>query len=268
MPQLQLCLLGYRIMSSRKIAKPIIKTNYIARMGALEAVSNLPDRSIGAIISDPPFFVGIGRDDGGLGGDPWEDIDSLHAAANWATPMMEQASRVVRPGGAIALMCGVHASAAWMLAAENAGLKWMAELMVLWNTGKPRVNNFGSLHTHIQWFARPGARHTWNSHRKSFYSNILVADKVPIQHRHHISQKPVELTNFLVSLLSRPKDVILDPFCGSGSTLVSAALAGRYWIGIDKEQQHVLTARDRMRHPESEEERPLFMWINGRLEEV
>lgn len=245
-----------------------LKVNRIVRSGALELVMNLPDRSIGAFISDPPFFTGIDRDGGGFGADPWEGIDSLQAAAEWCRPLMEQLFRVVRPGGAICIMCGVHASAAWMLAAEMAGLKWMAELMVLWNAGKPRVNNFGSLHTHILWFTRPGARHTWNSRRKSFYSNILVCSKIPIGQRVHISQKPIELTNFLVSLLSRPDDIVLDPFCGSGGTLVSAALAGRYWLGGDKDQHHVETARGRTVNPQSEDEGRLYFWYHGRLEEI
>lgn len=245
-----------------------VDADEIIHGGALEVVGSLPDGSIGAWITDPPFFTGIGRDDGGFGSDPWEGIDSLQAAAAWATPMMEQAHRVVRPGGAIAIMCGVHASAAWMLAAELAGLKWMAELMVLWNVGKPRMNNFGSLHTHLLWFTRPGARHTWNSHRKSFYSNIIVCRKIPIGERLHISQKPIELTNFLVTLLSRPDDIVLDPFCGSGSTLVSAELAGRHWIGIDKVRKHVKDATERLEHPELEHENPLYFWLNGKLIEI
>lgn len=245
-----------------------IEADTVRRVGAMELMQDLPDSSTDALISDPPFFTGIARDDGGFGGDPWNEINSLHAASAWATPLMEQAFRVVRPGGAVALMCGVHASAAWMLAAENAGLKWMAELMVLWNTGKPRVKNFGSLHTHIQWFTRPGARHTWNSHRKSFYSNIIVCTKIPVGHREHISQKPVELTNFLVSLLTRADGIVVDPFCGSGSTLVSAELTNRHYIGGDKDAKHVATAKKRLMHPDVEHENPLYFWINGRLEEI
>lgn len=247
-----------------------LPVDQIIRAGALEAVSGFPDRSIGAMITDPPFFTSVGRTAGkaGFGEDPWEGVDSLQAAAAWSAPLMEQAHRIVRPGGAIAIMCGVHASAGWMLAAEMVGLKWMAELMVLWNTGKVRRNNFGSLHTHLLWFTRPGAKHTWNSNRKSFYSNILVAKKIPVGQRDHISQKPIELTNFMVTLLTRDNDVVLDPFCGSGSTLVSAALAGRHYIGVDKDKGHVATARNRIMHRDVEHEAALNFWLNGRLIEI
>lgn len=252
----------------RRSNDPPLRHNRVIKGGALETVMGFPDSSIGAVVSDPPFFTGVSRDGGGFGSDPWEDISSVQAAGQWATAIMEQLARVTRRGGAIALMCGCHASAAWMIASENAGLKWMAEIDILWNTGKVRQRNFGGLMTHVLWFVRPGAKHTWNSNRKAIYSNVLVCKKVPIAHRTHISQKPIELTNFLVSLLSRPDDVILDPFCGSGSTLVSAALAGRPYIGIDKIQKNVTDARERLRHPELEEEQPIHFWINGRMEEI
>lgn len=247
------------------------RADTVVKGEAIDVLNRWSDRSVGAVITDPPFFTSIGRNEGpegGLGVDPWSDIRSIESAHRWASPLMAEFARVVRRGGAVVLMAGVHASAAWMQAAEDAGLVWMAEMMVLWNTGRPRGRNFGSLHTHILWFAVPGAKHTWNSSRRSIYSNILVADKIPPTRRLHPAQKPVELTTFLVSLLSRPDDIILDPFCGSGSTLVSAEIAGREWVGIDRDQRYVQIARQRPQHHELEEEGRLCLWTNGRLEEV
>lgn len=252
----------------RRANDPPLQANRIIKAGALETLMAFPDNSIGAVITDPPFFTGVSRDGGGFGKDPWENISSVQAAGEWATAIMTEIHRVTRRGGAVAIMCGVHASAAWMIAAENAGLVWMAEVVVLWNTGKPRVKNFGGLHTHILWFTRPGARHTWNSHRKAFYSNILFCQKIPIQHRVHISQKPIELTNFLVSLLTQSRDIVLDPFCGSGSTLVSAVLADRAYIGVDKDPVNVAHAKRRLQNVEIEDENEIFFWINGRLEAI
>lgn len=231
----------------------------------------LGNGSIGAVISDPPFFTGIGRPhsaDSGFGADPWNDVSSVSAAAAWATPLMVEFRRVVRKGGAVVLMAGVHAVSAWMQAAEDAGLVWMAELVVLWNAGKPRARNFGSLHTHILWFSVPGARHEWNTSRRALYSNVLTCKKVPVPHRHHPAQKPIELTNFLITLLTRQNDVILDPFCGSGSTLVSAELADRPYLGIDQDKTYVRIATRRVAHCEVEEDGPIYLWTNGRLEEV
>lgn len=238
---------------------------------SLQVMNDIPDRSIGAMISDPPFFIGIGRPDAdtwGLGHDPWTPASTLDDATLWATLVMHEQARIVRKGGAVVVMAGVHAVASWMAAAERCGLVWMAELVVLWNTGKPRARNFGSLHTHILWFTVPGARHVWNHPRTSIYSNVIVARKVPVKDRHHPAQKPVELTNFLISLLTKKDDAILDPFCGSGSTMVSAEVLGRPFLGIDRDPEYCKTARRRVRHAEMEEEEPIYLWVNGRLEQI
>lgn len=252
-------------------SKPLKPLRGVVKGEAVEVLSALPDRSVGACISDPPFFTGIGRPDAdtwGFGHDPWENLSTVGDATLWATLVFHELARVTRKGGAVVVMAGVHAVSAWMAAAENAGLIWMAELVVLWNTGKPRQRNFGSLHTHILWFAVPGARHVWNHPKLSIYSNIIVCHKVPIAERSHPAQKPVELTNFLISLLTKQDDVILDPFCGSGSTLVSASNLGRPFVGIEREDKHWKSAKRRVAHAEMEEEKPLYLWVNGRLEQV
>ena len=247
--------------------------NVVIQGESLQEMGGLDDNSVGAIISDPPFFSGFGRpvswsDRTDFGADPWSSISTVSDAIMWANPFMAEFARITRKGGSIVLMCGVHASAAWMASAENAGLIWMAELDILWNTGKVRKRNFGSLHTHILWFIVPGARHEWNSSKQSIYSNLIVCRKVPVQDRYHPAQKPIELTNFLVSLLTRKTDTVLDPFCGSGSTLVSAELCGRSWLGIDQDAEYCKVARRRVTHADEEEERPLYLWINNKTEEV
>lgn len=246
-----------------------LRTNRVECGDSLYLLSRLPDRSIGAIVTDPPFFCGISRDDGGIGSDPWaKDVTSTDSAIAWCKPYAEQFFRVTRRGGAVTVMGGAHACAAWMRTMEAAGFIWMAELTVLWNTGKPRQSNFGSLTTHVLWFSSPGVRHTWNTKRRAIYSNVLVCDKVHISHRHHPAQKPVELTTFLVSLLTKSDDIVLDPFCGSGSTLVSAAIAGRPYIGFDRDRDSVNEARRRARNWDVEEEKELRLWVNGKLEEI
>jgi site-specific DNA-methyltransferase (adenine-specific) len=51
---------------------------------------------------------------------------------------------------------------------------------------------------------------------------------------YHPTQKPVELGRYLIRTFTNPGDIVLDNACGSGSFLVSAALEGRRFIGIEK----------------------------------
>ncbi|MCB9942816.1 MAG: DNA methylase [Geminicoccaceae bacterium] len=69
--------------------------------------------------------------------------------------------------------------------------------------------------------------------------------------RLHPTQKPVEALRPLIEAFTRPGDLVLDPFCGSGSTLVAAAQLRRDWSGIELDGQHSETARNRLAALES-----------------
>lgn len=240
--------------------------NQIVNAAAIDMMSSLPANEVAAIVSDPPFFIGVARDAGGFGSDPWAKVSTIEAAIQWTIPHADQAKRILRPGGSIVVMGGSQSLAAWEVAAARVGLAWMAELTVLWNTGKPRARNFGSLSTSIRWYIKPGARHPFNAgDARAIYSNIIVCRKVPMEKREHPAQKPVELTNFLISLLTNEGDLVVDPFAGAGTTLVSAALLDRRWVGADLDENYCRISERRCRHPEFEDTQPLHLWINNRL---
>ena len=57
---------------------------------------------------------------------------------------------------------------------------------------------------------------------------------------YHPTQKPVELGRYLIRTYTNPGDIVLDNACGSGSFLVAAAIEGRSYIGIEKNQNVAL----------------------------
>lgn len=63
------------------------------------------------------------------------------------------------------------------------------------------------------------------------------------------TQKPLVLLERIVSLASRPGDLVLDPFCGSGTALVAAVALGRRAVGIDVSERAVELARSRLEQP-------------------
>jgi site-specific DNA-methyltransferase (adenine-specific) len=60
------------------------------------------------------------------------------------------------------------------------------------------------------------------------------------------TQKPVRLLERIVAASSRPGDLVLDPFCGSGTTGVAAARLGRRWLLVDRNPEAVAIARRRL----------------------
>jgi DNA modification methylase/transcriptional regulator with XRE-family HTH domain len=66
------------------------------------------------------------------------------------------------------------------------------------------------------------------------------------QANHHPTVKPIKLMSYLITLGSRPGDVVLDPFAGSGTTCIAAKQLGRKFIGIEREQEYVEIANARL----------------------
>lgn len=67
----------------------------------------------------------------------------------------------------------------------------------------------------------------------------------------HPTVKPTDLMRWLVRLVTPPGGVVLDPFCGSGSTGKAAMLEGFRFIGIEREEASAETARLRVAHAEA-----------------
>jgi len=64
----------------------------------------------------------------------------------------------------------------------------------------------------------------------------------------HGCQMPVAVLDRIIKASSNPGDIVLDPFNGSGTTVVSAALLGRRYVGIDQSEEYVKFAQKRVAH--------------------
>lgn len=64
----------------------------------------------------------------------------------------------------------------------------------------------------------------------------------------HGCQMPIAVLNRIILAASNPGDLVLDPFNGSGTTTVAAAMLGRKYVGIDQSEEYVGYARKRLQH--------------------
>ena len=67
------------------------------------------------------------------------------------------------------------------------------------------------------------------------------------------TQKPILLLERIVEITTDPGDLVLDPFCGSGTTLVAAKILGRNSIGLDSSEEAINLSRQRLENPEKTE---------------
>jgi site-specific DNA-methyltransferase (adenine-specific) len=73
------------------------------------------------------------------------------------------------------------------------------------------------------------------------------------------SQKPILLLDRIIKMTSEEGDLVLDPFCGSGTTLVSAKLNERRYLGFDILQNAVELSKQRLRNPQRTESKLLML---------
>lgn len=126
-----------------------------------------------------------------------------------------------------------------------------------------RVGNLRPTFEPIQWFVKPytigttiadnvlchglGAFNEENFVRYEHApDNVLRSGFSKGEGGRHIAQKPVKLLRALIELTTIPGQLVLDPFCGSGSTLVAAQAAGRAFLGFEIDPEAVRVAKTRV----------------------
>jgi site-specific DNA-methyltransferase (adenine-specific) len=81
--------------------------------------------------------------------------------------------------------------------------------------------------------------------------NVLNSGFEPGESGLHPTQKPVRLMQTLIELTTIPGQVVLDPFCGSGTTLLAAQRLGRTYIGFESDPNYATIATDRLSSPDA-----------------
>jgi len=79
------------------------------------------------------------------------------------------------------------------------------------------------------------------------WNGMLQEPGLPKESRQHPTQKPLGVMKWILERYSQPNNLILDPFCGSGTTCVAAKMLGRRYIGIEISPEYCQIARDRLR---------------------
>lgn len=206
----------------------------------LQGMRGLADDSVDVTITDPPYEAevhGAGRrvrDPGGdKGASKYRKTVSAPLPFAAITEPMRAASacEIARLTRRWALVfCQVEASQRWAAALQLAGLDYVRTMVWIKPDGQPQFTGDrpGIGYESIVVAHRPG-RKRWNGGGRlgvfEFCKNI-TGEKAP-----HPTTKPQPLMRELVSLFSDPDELILDPFAGSGSTLVAANRLGRRGVG-------------------------------------
>jgi len=233
-------------------------------------MARLPDKSIDMIFADPPYNLQLGGDlfrpEGGkvdACDDDWDKFDSLTAYDNFTRDWLDQARRILKDNGTIWVIGSYHNIYRVGALLQDAEF-WILNDIV-WRKSNPMPNfrgtRFTNAHETLLWCAKDEkARYTFNYRAMKALNDDLQMRSdwvLPIcsggervkdaaGDKAHPTQKPEALLYRILLACTKPGDVVLDPFFGTGTTGAVARRLGRRWLGIEREAAYVKVARERI----------------------
>jgi modification methylase len=242
----------------------ILQGDCIAEMG------RLPDKSVDMIFADPPYNLQLGGDlfrpEGGrvdACDDEWDKFDSLATYDDFTREWLAEARRILKDDGTIWVIGSYHNIYRVGSLLQDADF-WILNDIV-WRKSNPMPNfrgtRFTNAHETLIWCAKDEkARYTFNYRAMKALNDDLQmrsdwvlpicngAERVKGDdgHKAHPTQKPEALLYRILLACTKPGDVVLDPFFGTGTTGAVARRLGRRWIGIERERAYIKVANERI----------------------
>ncbi|MBV7256356.1 site-specific DNA-methyltransferase [Pacificimonas sp. WHA3] len=235
----------------------------------IEEMRKLPAKSVDLIFADPPYNLQLNGDLTRPEGttvdavdDAWDQFDSFAVYDRFTREWLAAAKRLLKDDGVLWVIGSYHNIFRVGTAVQDAGY-WILN-DVIWRKSNPMPNfkgtRFTNAHETLLWCAKSEkARYKFNYHAMKAMNDDLQmrsdwlipicngAERVKVDGvKAHPTQKPEALLHRILTACTDPGAVILDPFCGSGTTGAVARRLGRNFIGLEREAKYIDVARARI----------------------
>jgi len=236
---------------------------HIVTGDAVEVLGGWPAECVDLVFADPPFNIGYQYD-------AYRDRLPPKAYLDWTEAWIDACLRALKPTGTFWIAIGdEYAAEIRVMMRERATLRnW-----VIWHYtfGQNCKKKFNRSHAHLFYFVKDPEAFTFNaddpsvrvpSDRQLKYNDKRANPKGKLpgdvwtfsrvcgtfkeRVGWHPCQMPLALLERIVLACSKPGDVVLDPFAGSGTTLVAAARHGRRWVGVELSEKYARRAAKRV----------------------
>ncbi len=242
----------------------------------MDFLAALPAGSARLVFADPPYAIAK---------ESWDEFESEEAYVAWCDGWLAEVHRVLAADGT-AYVCGfseILASIKVRSAGRFAACRWLVwSYRNKANLGSDWGRSHESL-LHLRKSKRfvmnvDEARVPYNDHTRRYPDRVQAVSSqyggegarrdrwtphplgakprdvldIPVicngmsEKTAHPTQKPEELLRRIIGASSNPGDLVVDPFCGSGTTLVVAERLGRRWLGADADPRYIGLARTRL----------------------
>lgn len=248
-----------------------LELNRIYQMDCLEGMKLIPDESIDLIIADPPYNIEIR-------GSEWDKVENF---IEWSEKLNDEYLRVLKPTGNL-FIYGTFPIKTFTYEGDisdiylNLRKRNVMREVIIWyyKTGNTSKYYYPSRYDVILWAVKskdytfnvdavriPYDEVILNKYKKDKRLNheTLEKGKIPdnvwIINRvngsakekvDHPSQKPLEICERIIKGHSNEGDIVLIPFCGSGSECVSSKMLNRKFIAFETEPKYIQIANQRL----------------------
>lgn len=239
----------------------------------LRALGVIERASVDLIYADPPFCSGRNY---GLFEDRWEN--GINVYVNWMRERVMEMHRVLKPTGSIYLHCDFHASHYLKVMMDDVfgANNFQNEVVWAYKSGGATRKRWARKHDVILFYAKNEKKMKFNPEKEKSYNrgykpygfagvkeyqdevgwytmvnmkdvwHIDMVGRTAKERLGYPTQKPEALLERIIKASSNQGDVILDPFCGCGTTVAVAERLGRQWIGIDISPTAISLTRQRL----------------------
>jgi modification methylase len=241
----------------------------IIKGDCIAAMRSLPDACVDMVFADPPYNLQLGGDlfrpEGGrvdAVDNDWDKFDTFAAYDKFTKEWLFEARRILKPNGSIWVIGSYHNIFRVGTAIQDEGF-WILN-DIIWRKANPMPNfkgtRFTNAHETLIWASKSeDARYTFNYRAmktlndelqmRSDWTFPICGGQERIKRggtKAHPTQKPEALLYRILLACTKPGDVVLDPFFGTGTTGAVAKRLQRHWIGIEREDIYIDVAQERI----------------------
>jgi modification methylase len=237
----------------------------------VSALEKIPPKSVDLVFADPPYNLQLSGDlhrpdqsrVDGVDND-WDRFADFESYDAFTRAWLSACRRVLKPTGAIWVIGSYHNIFRVGAILQDLGF-WILN-DVVWRKANPMPNfrgrRFANAHETLIWAApSAGAKgYTFNydalkvfnddlQMRSDWFLPICTGDerlKDSSGAKVHPTQKPEALLYRILLATTRPGDIVLDPFFGTGTTGAVAKKLGRHFIGVERDPDYLAAARQRI----------------------
>lgn len=204
----------------------------------IEGMKKLPSNFVQCIIADPPFGINFNSEHSSYNriasnvNTGYKEITSDNYKS-FTKKWIFQATRILNPTGSMYIFSSFNHLRHVLNAIHDSGLHLVSQLIYQYNFGVFRKRNFVIEHYPVCFVVKDPKNYYFNRIRH-YQSSVMKYKRKYIKGKEKNATKlPLDLIRLFIGYSSRPADIVLDPFLGSGTSILACKQDYRHWIGYE-----------------------------------